>query len=208
MREGWLRVTQMAMWATTLLAARTSVATQVTVHDSIEPCPSCIPDARMWYGTQRPRLTCTRRKRLQRTPPSLAEPAGCILRVRSCPAQAQAMTSVIHQRGHLRISSRRRPFASPYSARSLSDALSCRRPLKRHRKFHPADDPVLEAANRSLIGSQVFQSPLVLMIWCVTCVTLLSARMPHAKALARIPSDVRKSTAAQMSVVSLSLMAI
>jgi hypothetical protein len=176
MREGWLRVTQMARWATTLLAARTSVATQVTVHDSIEP--------------------------------SLAEPAGCILRVRSCPAQAQAMPSVIHQREHLRISSRRRPFASPYSARSLSDALSCRRPLKRHRKFHPADDPVLEAANRSLIGSQVFQSPLVLMIWCVTCVTLLSARMPHAKALARIPIDVRKSTAAQMSVVSLSLMAI
>ena len=101
MRERWLRVTQMARWATTLLAARTSVATQVTVHDSIEPCPSCIPDARMWYGTQRPRLTCTRRKRLQRTPPSLAEPAGCILRVRSCPAQAQAMTSVIHQREHL-----------------------------------------------------------------------------------------------------------
>ena len=140
MREGWLRVTQMARWATTLLAARTSVATQVTVHDSIEPCPSCIPDARMWYGTQRPRLTCTRRKRLQRTPPSLAEPAGCILRVRSCPAQAQAMTSVIHQREHLRISSRRMRFSSPYSARSLSDALSRRRPLKRHRKFHPADD--------------------------------------------------------------------
>ena len=34
------------------------------------------------------------------TPPSLAEPAGCILRVRSCLAQAQAMTSVIHQREH------------------------------------------------------------------------------------------------------------
>jgi len=207
MREGWLRVTQMARWATTLLAARTSLATQVTVHDSIEPCPSCIPDARMWYGTQRPRLTCTRRKRLQRTPPSLAEHAGC-MRVRSCPAQAQAMTSVIHQREHLRISSRRRPFASPYSARSLSDALSCRRPLKRHRKFHPADDPVLEAANRSLIGSQVFQSPLVLMTYSVTCVTLQSARMPHVKALARIPIDVRKTTAAKMSVVSLSLMDI
>ncbi len=147
MREGWLRVTQMARWATTLLAARTSLATQVTVHDSIEPCPSCIPDARMWSGTQRPRLTCTRRKRLQRTPPSLAEPAGCILRVRSCPAQAQAMPSVIHQREHLRISSRRRPFASPYSARSLSDALSCSRPLKRHRKVDPGDEHVGAAVN-------------------------------------------------------------
>ena len=193
MREGWLRVTQMARWATTLLAARTSLATQVTVHDSIEPCPSCIPDARMWYGTQRPSLTCTRRKRLQRTPPSLAEPAGCILRVRSCPAQAQAMTSVIHQREHLRISSRRRRFSSSYSARSFSDALSCRRPLKRHRKFHPADDFALEAVSRGLIGSQVFQSPLVLMIWVVTCLTLLSARMPHAKALARIPIDARRA---------------
>ena len=39
-----LRVTQMARWATTLLPARTSVATQVTKHDSIEQCPSSKPD--------------------------------------------------------------------------------------------------------------------------------------------------------------------
>ena len=39
-----LRVTHMARWATTLLPARTSVATQVTKHDSNEQCPSSKPD--------------------------------------------------------------------------------------------------------------------------------------------------------------------
>ena len=95
---------------------------------------------------------------------------------------------------------------SPYSARSLRDALERRLPLQSHRKFHPADDFALEAVNRGLILLQVFQYPAVVMIWVVTCATLLSARMPDPKALARIPIDVRKSTAAPMSSVTLWLM--